>query len=85
MVTRPLVRFGAMAADILLAVAISAVVILLLTQAAAAGPGQTGLEPQAQPGGTAERLFAPARLSEIGRPSLLFRAHESDRLASRRW
>ncbi|MEE8548753.1 MAG: marine proteobacterial sortase target protein, partial [Alphaproteobacteria bacterium] len=73
MVTRPLVRFGAMAADILLAVAIAAVVILLLTQAAAAGPGQ--------PGGTADRLFAPARLSEIGRPSLLFRAHESDRLA----
>ncbi len=73
MVTRPLVRLGAMAADILLAVAIAAVVILLLTQAAAAGPGQ--------PGRTADRLFAPARLSEIGRPSLLFRAHESDRLA----
>ncbi len=79
MVTRPLVRFGAMAADILLAVAIAAVVILLLTQAAAAG--QPGIQTQAQPGGTAERLFAPARLSEIGRPSLLVRAHESDRLA----
>ena len=81
METRPLVRFGAMAADILLAVAIAIVVILLLTRATAAGPGQTGLKPRAQPGGTAERLFAPARLSEIGRPSLLFRAHESDRLA----
>ena len=81
METRPLVRFSAMAADILLAVAIAIVVILLLTRATAAGPGQTGLKPRAQPGGTAERLFAPARLSEIGRPSLLFRAHESDRLA----
>ncbi len=81
METRPLVRFGAKVADILLAVAIAAVVILLLTQAGAAGPGQTGLKPQAQPGGTAEKLFAPARLGEIGRPSLLFRAHESDRLA----
>ncbi len=79
MVTRPLVRFGAMAADILLAVAIAAVVILLLTQAAAAG--QPGIQTQAQPAGTPQKLFAPARLSEIGRPSLLFRAHESDRLA----
>ena len=80
--TRPFVRIGAMAADILLAVAmIAAVVILLLTGDAAAGPGQPGLRPQAQPAGPAERLFAPARLSEIGRPSLLFRAHESGRLA----
>ena len=79
MVTRPLVRFGAMAADILLAVAIAAVVILLLTQAAAAG--QPGIQTQAQPAGKVQKLFAPARLSEIGRPSLLFRAHEADRLA----
>ena len=79
MVTRPLVRFGAMAADILLAVAIAAVVILLLTRAAAAG--QPGIQTQAQPAGKVQKLFAPARLSEIGRPSLLFRAHESDRLA----
>ncbi len=79
METRPLVRLGAMAADILLAVAIAAVVILLLTQAAAAG--QPGIQTQAQPAGKVQKLFAPARLSEIGRPSLLFRAHEADRLA----
>jgi Ca-activated chloride channel family protein len=76
MVTKPLARLGAMAADILLAVAmIAAVVILLLTQSAAAGPGL------GQPGAKPERLFAPARLSEIGRPSLLFRTHESSQFA----
>ncbi len=74
MVTGPFVRLGAKAADLLLAALIAAVVILLLTEAGAAGPGQPGPKPQAQPAGTAERLFAPARLSEIGRPSLLFRA-----------
>ncbi len=79
--TRPLVRIGAMAADILLAVALAAVVILLLTRVGAAGPGQPGLKPQTHPAGAAERLFAPARLSEIGRPSLLFRAHESGQFA----
>ena len=81
METRPLVRFGAMAADILLAVAIATVVILLLTRVGAAGPGQPGLKPQTQPAGAAQKLFAPARLSEIGRPSLLFRAHESGQFA----
>jgi Ca-activated chloride channel family protein len=82
MVTRPLARLGAMAADILLAVVmIAAVVILLLTQSAAAGPGQGGLKSQTQPAATAQKLFAPARLSKIGRPSLLFRAHEAGQFA----
>lgn len=79
--TRPLVRIGAMAADILLAVAIATVVILLLTRAGAAGPGRPGIQTQAQPAGKVQKLFAPARLSEIGRPSLLFRAQESGQFA----